>query len=458
MSMRKMVLLSCGALLTACAAVGPDYATPAAAVTPSFVGSGQGSVGKVANVAWWKGFRDPMLDGLLAEGLAQNLDTMAAMERIRAAEAGVRGTGLAAAATGGVDANGQRFGGEGSVSGTGSSATTELSAAFVLDLFGGLRRDRERAQASLASAQDDLQTVRLAWLAEAIDAYTDARYQQEAIALTRKSIASRQETSRLIGERQDAGSATELDAVQANGLLAAAQADLPTLVSGFESAVFRLATLLNRPAGPLLAQMQPGRAQPYPTASVASGVPADLLRNRPDIRSAERDLAAAVASVGVAQADLYPSISLSGNVSTTAGAESWSFGPSLSLPVLNRGALSATRDARAAEAREAEITWRAQVSSAVEDVQTALSDLTQQRRRLSALQQSAEAYRRAFVLSQESYAAGSLSAIDLLDSERTATDAELAVAAARRDIALAWATLQIATGAGAEVVGIPRTQ
>ncbi len=160
----------------------------------------------------------------------------------------------------------------------------------------------------------------------------------------------------------------------------------------------------------------------------------------------------------MAQADLYPSISLSGNVSTTAGAESWSFGPSLSLPVLNRGALSATRDARAAEAREAEITWRAQVSSAVEDVQTALSDLTQQRRRLSALQQSAEAYRRAFVLSQESYAAGSLSAIDLLDSERTATDAELAVAAARRDIALAWATLQIATGAGAEVVGIPRTQ
>lgn len=452
MTLRNAIFLSFGTALAACTAVGPDYTPPQAAVPATFVGSGQARVGSVANTAWWTAFRDPMLDRYIAEGLAQNLDTQAALERIRAAEAGLRSSGGATAPSGGVEASGQRAGGTGVAAG--SSSSVGMNAAFVIDLFGGLRRDRERAGAALTSAQDDLQTVRLAWLAEVTSAYVEARYYQDSIALTRKSIDARQTTARLIAERKLAGTATELDTAQADAVLRSAQADLPSLVSGFETSVFRLAELLNRPAGPLMAQMQPGRAQPFPPATAASGVPADLLRNRPDIRSAERDLAAAVAAIGVAQAQLYPSISLSGNVNSAAGAESWAFGPAFSLPVLNRGVLSANRDARIAEARQAEIAWRAQVTSAVKDVQTALSDVTQQRRRLAALQDSAKAYRRTVELAQDSYSAGALTALDLLDNERSVTTAELSVAAARRDVALAWARLQIATGAGAGAEGI----
>ncbi len=304
---------------------------------------------------------------------------------------------------------------------------------------------------------DDLDAARLAWIADLIDAYSDARYYQQALALTRQTISSREETVRITRDQREFGVVSEFDMAQAEALLAAARAELPGYEAQFNAQVFGIATLLNEPASSVLAQMRRGSGQPRIPGSARAGVPADLLRNRPDVRSAEYDLAAALAAVGVATADLLPSLTLTGSVSESGGAKSWGFGPAISFPVLNQGALQATRARRIAEAREAEIAWRASVSQAVEDVQVAQSNLRRYRQQVSALEGAAAAYDRAYQLARTSFAEGGLALLDLLDSDRSTASARLSAASARNQAAKEWAALQIATGTGAgEVVLVSR--
>lgn len=195
--------------------------------------------------------------------------------------------------------------------------------------------------------------------------------------------------------------------------------------------------------------MQKGAPLLRTPGRVKAGVPADLLRNRPDLRASEASLRAAVAAVGVAEADLLPSITLSGTVANSSGTRSWSLGPELSLPVLNRGALRANRDAKVSAARQAELSWRSAVNGAVEDVQVAASNLTQYRLRQSALEQAARSYGHALGLAQQNYEAGAITLLDLLDTDRSAASARISAASAANETAQEWAFLQIALGAGA---------
>jgi len=440
-------------LAAGCTAVGPDPDDRPAIPLPTTFAAGETTpAGKVANRAFWAEYRDPVLNELIARGLKQNLDEAAARERIRAAAADLRGTGVLAAQTSGsADAARER----GSTAGAAvqNVNTSSLSANFVFDLFGGARRERQGAKASLEAAKADLGTARLAWIAELIDAYSDARYYQQALALTRQTVSSREETVRITREQREFGVVSEFDMAQAEALLAAARAEIPGYQAQFDAQVFSIATLLNDPASSIQAQIRRGAGQLRIPGSARAGVPADLLRNRPDVRSAEYDLAAALAAVGVATADLLPSLTLTGSVSESGGAKSWGLGPAISFPVLNQGALQATRARRVAEAREAEIAWRASVSEAVEDVQVAQSNLRRYREQTSALESAASAYNRAYQLARTSFAEGGLALLDLLDSDRSTASARLSAALARNEAAKEWAALQIATGTGAgEVV------
>ncbi|MGD9419730.1 MAG: TolC family protein [Verrucomicrobiota bacterium JB025] len=177
------------------------------------------------------------------------------------------------------------------------------------------------------------------------------------------------------------------------------------------------------------------------------------MRNRPDVRSAEATFAAAVAQVGVAEAEMYPSISLTGTTARVSGVDSWSFGPTLTLPVLNQGALRASRDVKQSQARQAEIDWRATVVSAVEDVQVAQSNLEQYRLRAAALDKAARSYEKALDLALENYRGGAITLLDLLDTDRLTAAARISAAAATNDAAQAWASLKLSIGAGAAVVG-----
>lgn len=170
-------------------------------------------------------------------------------------------------------------------------------------------------------------------------------------------------------------------------------------------------------------------------------------RNRPDVRAAERDYAAAVAGVGVSTAQLYPSLTLAGTVTAT-GTNTWGFGPTLSIPVLNRPSLLAARDQSKAQAEQARLAWQASVLGAVEDVQSAQSAYLRSLREVSSLRSSVNAYTRVTDLSQQTYEGGTTTLSDLLDGQRSLASARLSLAASVRDMAANWASLQVSAGRG----------
>jgi len=449
----KPYYLVLGLLVAGCA-VGTDYERPEVAMETRFVGGNAEQIGAVATQQWWLNYKDSNLTSLVTRGLAQNLDVIAAGERIRQAQAELRTTGVNAAVDGSLTGTVTTSGGDGT-NGTSTVESGTLGASLVIDLFGGIRREREAAVASLTAARAEEETVRLAWLAELIAAYSDARYYQEAMALTRTAIATREETVSITRSQFNAGAATEYEVAEARALLSTARADLPQFAALFDANVYAIATLLNEPAGPIKAQMQKGAPQLSSPGDVRTGVPADLLRNRPDVRSAEADLAAAVANVGVAEAALYPALSLSGTVGRTDATDAWSFGPQLSLPVFNQGLLKASRDAQLSVARQAEIAWRASINEAVEDVQVTQSNLSRARQRAQLLRTAASDYSRALTLAQENYRNGAITLLNLLETDRNTNAARISAASATNEAAQAWATLKIATGAGAAVTGQP---
>ncbi len=430
-----------------CAAVGSDYQRPDLAVAPGFTSGGGGSTGQVARAAWWRDYRDPALTELVRRGMAQNLDIQTAQERIRQAQANLRATGVNAAISGTATGERVKAGGDGLTAGWGNNSS--LGAALVIDLFGGIRRSQDAARADLDAATADLETQRLAWLAELIAAYSDARFNQQALALTRDTITTRQQTVGITRTQLDAGAVTELDLAQAQALLDTAKADLPQYQAAFDANVFALATLLNEPAAQVSSQMRRGASPLRVPGNVAAGYPADLLRNRPDVRSSEAALRAAVAEVGVATADMLPALSLSGNVANSGGSRAWAFGPQISLPVLNQGLLSAQRDARISAAKQAELAWRGSITAAVEDVEVAQSNLRQYRNRAAALDQASASYGRALTLARDNYSLGLSDLLTVLDTDRSAASSRISAASARNEAAKEWAALQIAIGAGA---------
>lgn len=430
--------------LAACT-VGRDYETPQIGMTSRFTEGGATSIGDVALDRWWEGFDDQNLNALASRGLAQNLDVATAVERINQAQAALRATGGAALVSGNLGAATTR--GETQQGTVATESSGSATAALVIDLFGGEARARQQATAQLEASQLDAGTARLAFLSSLVGDYIDARYFQEAAEITRGLIDARQQTLELVERQRAAGLSTDLDVLQARALLEQTRATLPAFEQGYYRSIYAVATLLAEPAQPLIDGLQRGGAQPRPPGSSEAGVPADLLRNRPDVRSAERNYAAAVAAIGVAEASLYPTLDLSGVV-TVANPSTWSFGPSLVLPVLNQPLLRANRDQAISEARQAELAWRASVYAAVEEVQAQQGATQRDRREVAAQRAATETYRQARDLSRETYEAGTTTFLDLLDAERSAGVTALALAASIRGLATDWTALQVATGRG----------
>lgn len=415
------------------------------ALTPYFVDGGTSPLARAAVETWWVGLQDPLLDELVARGLGQNLNIRSARERIRRAEAATGRTGIAAQIDGGLSASARRE--RDSDGDIGNRSALTASAEYVFDLFGRFRRGNEAARASLESARFDEGTVRLAYLSDIVDAYIKARYFQNIAWITRRAIQSRRSTLEIAHRQLDAGLATRLDVAQAEAALRTAEATVATQQANFEANVFRIATLLAEPAAPILAKMEAGARQPVPLPGTGTGTPADLLRNRPDIRAAERDLAAATAEIGVAEAALYPSLRLTGFV-TESESNTWSFGPVLNFPVLNRGILTANRAEAEAEAAAAELAWRSAVLAAVEEVQSARSFTGYWRRQVAAQRAAVASTEEVYALSQRSYQSGDVLLSDVLDDERRVLESRMALAAGMRDLATSWLRLQVATGRG----------
>ena len=459
-------LLPLSLLLLSGCVVGPNYQEPPA-VLPAKFSRGSSAADNVALNPWWQAFRDKKLDSLMSRGMNENLSVQQALERINQARANVTiaGAGALPSLNGSSSASVQ--GQDGSLlrrqSGRDHSetktASNALAGSWLLDLFGQYRRSVESANASLDAAYDNVGAARLAYLSDLATSYIDARYNQEALALARKSLQSRRETLKLTNDIREAGAASSLDVVQAEGLVNSTLAELPAYESGFNVAANHIATLLGLPAASITSELTRSNGQPSPRYNTKVGIPADLIRNRPDIRAAERDLAAATAEIGVAEAQLYPSLSLSGSLSATrtvtnavrGSVGAWSFGPDLVIPIFNGGRLRANVEVQRSAAQVAYLTWKSTVLEAVEDVENALISLKNNYETVAALRKVVSSSEQALSLARESYRGGATSLLDVLDAERTLSQSRIQLAAAIRSLASNYVALNVAIGGGSAI-------
>ncbi|MBW9117828.1 efflux transporter outer membrane subunit, partial [Rhizobium cauense] len=237
------------------------------------------------------------------------------------------------------------------------------------------------------------------------------------------------------------------------------------LETNIRVAAHHIATLLGQPAGSLLGDLLKGAPQPIFRGGITSGIPADLIRNRPDVRVAERNLAAATANIGVAISQLYPTITLSGSISPTyvkpagfsgGSLTTWSFGPTLTLPIFDGGRLRANVDIAKSDAKTQYLTWKQTVLEAVEEVENALSAVRRDAQTVEALRAQVKTTQETLELSTASYKDGASSLLDVLDAQRQVSLAQASLAAAIQQMATDYVSLNVAIGGGYNP-GAPRT-
>jgi multidrug efflux system outer membrane protein len=303
-------------------------------------------------------------------------------------------TASAAATESGAGQGGGGAATTGSTTATGAPFQAGLDASWEFDLFGGKRRDAEAAVYGEQAVEEDLRSALLTLVGDVGADYAEARGYQARIALARRTLASQLRTADLTRVKFDAGAASAADTAKADAQAATTAADIPSYEARYVESVHRLAVLTGRAPGTLYDRMQTPRAIPAPRRALPVGVPADLLTRRPDVRAAERRVAQATAKIGSAEAALYPDVSLTGSLSTAASrpgdllrasSVSWSWGPSVSIPIFDGGKLVAERDATQAQRDEYLIAWRSSVLTAMEDVENALVSLAQERLRAKQL-------------------------------------------------------------------------
>lgn len=437
--------------------VGPDMQPPEMPLPAKFTSGGQASNGDVTMAAWWTAFSDPRLNRFISEGVSQNLSVLQALEAIDQAQQGVITAGagglpsLSGSAsetlskTNGVSATAQK-----------SVTTGSLSASWLLDLFGQYRRAKQGAEASLDASYASADVARLTVISNVATYYINARYYQQLLAIARDNLKSRRETLNLTKAQLEAGAASQLSVAQAEGLVNSTLSDIPSLETSFRQQVHHISTLLGLPAGTIVAEMERGGPQPVARDTVKAGIPADLVRNRPDIRKAERQLAASVASIGVAEAKLYPSIQLSGSISPaylsssalSGGLASWSFGPSLTLPIFDGGALRANVKSAESAARSSYFAWKQTVLTGIEETENAMVAYSRDRATVAALRAAVANYKQALDLSTTNYKNGASSLLDVLDAQRSVATAQQNLAGAIRQSALDYISLNVAIGGG----------
>lgn len=451
-------------LLAGCMAVGPDYSPPESRMPDGWQEGHAPSMipGQAVTLGWWSEFDDPQLDAFIERARRHNLDIRQAVARIREARAtlGVaRGSWWPEANAEGSAVR-QRSSENGLYSSGGTTETlyaAGLDASWEIDLFGRIRRSVEAAQADYQASEEDRRDVLISVFAEVARTYLDTRTYQARLAAAEGNIDSQRQVLKLTRSRFRNGLATGLDVAQAEQVLAASEAEVPPLRAGLTRSINTLAVLLGQTPGSLSDQLSAAAPIPVPPPQVAIGVPADLLRQRPDIRRAERQLAAQTARIGVAKADLYPRLSLSGTFAFEAidagdllqgGSRAFGFGPTLRWLLFDGGRVRAQVAAEDARTEQALLTYEQSVLNALNEVENALSQYLNQRNRLDALDRSVQAAQRSLKLATRLYRDGLVDFQNVLDAQRELFNNENQLAVARGNTSIFLVQLYKALGGG----------
>lgn len=466
---RATTAMMAATALSACATVGPDYepALPGAS-TQAELHAPQGDAAFTPDLPpaeWWSLYRDARLDGLIADALAANADLRVAAANLAQARAALRETRAGQSISTNVSASG-RYGRE---SGAAQGMTTALpegeiydagiDIGYQVDLFGRIRRAVEAGRADVEAVQAAYDLARITVVAETVRAYGDVCTGGRQLAVARNSVAIQEQTFDLTRRLLEGGRATALQTSQAGALLDQTRAEIPLLEAQQQIALYRLAVLTGRPPADFPRDVAECSEPPRLDTPIPVGDGAALLARRPDVRAAERRLAAATARVGVATAELYPSISIGGSLGTTAGslgdlgsgsALRFGIGPLISWSFPNISVARA-RIAQAEAGQQAALAaFDGAWLGALQDTESALTLYARGLDRTRALQNGVEQAREAARIARLRYEGGRENFQLVLDVERQLAAAEALLAQSEAQQSNNLVSLFLALGGGWE--------
>jgi NodT family efflux transporter outer membrane factor (OMF) lipoprotein len=467
-----------GLLLAACQVVGPDYQLPgqAALKRPDLQGELHGGGAEVVSAPvpadWWKLYQDPRLDQLVSAALASNSDLRVAAANLARARAQVDEAAAAGGFSGAVDIAAERIQESGEaflledkvpVANIGNLA---LSASYQFDLFGVLQRGIEAARANADATQAAVDTARITLVADVVRAYTQICAANEERAIAEQSLDLQQQGVTLVQRLRDAGRGDETQVTRTETQFKSLRAELPRFEALRQAGLFRLSMLLARPPEQLPAGVGQCAQLPQITQLMPVGDGAALLKRRPDIRQAERRLAASTAGIGIATGELYPDISIGASIGTVGlidnlgkpATNRWGFGPLLSWTIPSNGARERVRQAEAAS-QAALAHFDGVVLNAIREAQTGLAQYRALLERRDALVDTERSAQTAAKQTHRFFLAGRESFLADLQAMRTYTDVRGQLAAAESQVAMGRIELFLALGGGwqaAQATAAPR--
>ena len=465
-----IALATFAAALTGCA-VGPNYAKPATPVAPQFVEGAAGPYSaEDAQAKFWTQFGDPTLDRLIDEALAANHDLRIALANLveARAERHVAQFDLAPTVTASGGYTKQEFPAINSPSGeplTQRYYDAGFDAFWELDFFGRVRRNIEAQSAQVESAEAGLRDAQVSVTAEVARTYFELRGEQARFAVAWRNVENQRATLQLTQARFEAGRSTELDTARAQAQLSATLTTIGPLEAAIARSIHRLSVLTGQQPEALRTLLAPPRELPELPQITALGDPAALLRRRPDVRVAERQLAASTALVGVAIADLFPKVTFTGNFSYaaltpgqlgTSGSRGYTIAPGITWAAFDLGRVRAEVAGSRARDDRALAAYEQSVLRALEETENALITHARTRDSLGDAAAAAAASQTAARIARTRYEGGLVDFLDVLDAERTQLADEDQLAQSRTDAATSLVAVYKALGGGWRDVPLPR--
>ncbi|WP_200940694.1 efflux transporter outer membrane subunit [Sphingomonas sp. Leaf339] len=468
--MKSLLLATLSALTLAACAAGPDYIAP---ITPPTAAAAFATANAATTATapvdddWWRMYRDPVLDGLVADALAANTDLRVAVARLDSARASLRGAKAdrQPQVDAGASGNYARTSQLQNLPGFDRERATYdvgLDVSYEVDLAGRVRRNVEAARGDVGAAQADADAVRVSIVAATTRAYVDAASSAERLAVAERIVDLLAKSTTLTGKRVEAGRAAKLDEVRIAALRDQRAALVPQIAAERQAALFRLATLTGRTPQELPAAVGARTTTPRLVQPIPVGDGAAFLARRPDVRAAERRLAASTARIGVQTSQLYPQISLGGSIGSTAlsmgdiftgGPIRWLLGPLLNWS-LNQSAARARIAGAEADTRGALASFDGSVLNALEETETALSNYARELDRRMRLQSAHDNAATAARITRARQREGQIDFLIVLDAERTFADADADLAVADARIADAQVDVFRSLGGGWQTVAV----
>jgi len=451
-------------IVSGCAAVGPDYKkikSDAPEQWNSLLKSGLAAetADKEKLGQWWKVLNDPILEKLEKQAVSENLTLKESIERVREARTllGLSKTGFFPV----LNASGAAVKSRSSEStGTGKELdlfSAKIDAGWEIDIFGGVRRSVEAAKANLEASEDSVRDAMVSLSAEVALNYINYRTYQARLVAAKNNFEAQKHTYEINLSRYKSGLIDELAVHQSLYLMEQTKSQIPLLESGLNSSINRLCVLLGKKPGALNEEMKTVESIPTPPISIAIGIPAESLRRRPDIRRAERLVAAQSAKIGVSKANLYPKLRLSGSIGlealeagdlTDSANGTFSIGPSITWNLFDAGAIKRNTEAEEIRKNQAYISYRSIVLRAMEEIENAITDFSKEHERYVSLNKATEAAAKADMIARDRYKAGLVDFSNVLDAQRSLSSFQDSLAQSKGTVTVNMIKLYKALGGG----------